>query len=81
MTKDSKYDWFQIAAKARVIGSVKKTFVLCYIEYPTQEEFDQILQKQNEEDIDHGLLLKELLSKYKISEVIYKRWNPSRTRD
>ena len=54
MTKDSKYDWFQIAAKARVIGSVKKTFVLCYIEYPTQGEFDQILQKQNEEDIDHG---------------------------
>ena len=81
MTKDSKYDWFQIAAKARVIGSVKKAFVLCYIEYPTQEEFDQILQKQNEEDIDHGLLLKELLSKYKFSEVIYKRWNPSRTRD
>ena len=38
-------------------------------------------EEQNEEDIDHGLLLKELLSKYKISEVIYKRWNPSRTRD
>lgn len=79
MTKDTTYDWFDIAAKARVIGSVKKTFVLCYVDYPSQEEFDEILNLQLK--LDHGLLFKKLLEQYRISEVVYKRWNPSRTRD
>ncbi|RCK58775.1 tRNA-splicing endonuclease subunit SEN2 [Candida viswanathii] len=78
MTKDTNYDWFEIAAKARVIGSVKKTFVLCYVDYPTQEQFDEIL---GQPELDHGLLFTQLLEQYRISEVVYKRWNPSRTRD
>ncbi|EMG48421.1 SEN2 tRNA-splicing endonuclease subunit SEN2 [Candida maltosa Xu316] len=78
MTKDSKYDWFDIATKARVVGSVKKAFVLCYVDYPSDTEFHEIL---NQEDIDEGIKFKLLFTKYKISEIIYKRWNPSRTRD
>jgi tRNA-splicing endonuclease subunit Sen2 len=78
MTKDTNYDWFEIAAKARVIGSVKKTFVLCYVDYPSQEQFDEILAQP---ELDHGLLFTQLLEQFRISEVVYKRWNPSRTRD
>lgn len=80
MTKDTDYDWFEIAAKARVIGSVKKTFVLCYVDCPSQEVFDEILSQQQSQ-LDHGLLFKQLFEQYKISEVVYRRWNPSRTRD
>ena len=72
------YDWFQICAKARVIGSVKKNFVQIYVEAPLQVEFDKIFTTS---DIDDGLMFKQLLSKYRVSEVLYKRWNPSRTRD
>lgn len=72
------YDWFQICAKARVIGSVKKNFVQIYVEAPLQVEFDKIFATS---DIDDGLMFKQLLSRYRVSEVLYKRWNPSRTRD
>ncbi|CAI5759478.1 unnamed protein product [Candida verbasci] len=73
-------DWFQVFTKARVVGSVKKTLVLVYVETPTIEEFNQVFYDNNEVD-DEGLKFLKLFKLYKISEVIYKRWNPSRTRD
>jgi len=76
----SAYDWLQICAKARVIGSVKKNFVQVYVEAPLQIEFDEIWTSSGDE-VDEGLMFKQLLSKYRVSEVLYKRWNPSRTRD
>ncbi|KAI5955170.1 SEN2 [Candida jiufengensis] len=74
----SQLDWFQMSTQARVVGGVKKNYIHCYIESPNQEEFDKIFYTEN---IDDGLLFKQLLSKYKVSELIYRRWNPSRTRD
>ena len=76
----SGYDWFQICAKARVIGSVKKNFVQVYVEAPLQKEFNEVFSNTSD-DFDEGLMFKLLLSKYKVSEVLYRRWNPSRTRD
>ncbi|KAI5949256.1 SEN2 [Candida theae] len=74
----SLYDWFQICARARVIGSVKKNFVQVYVVAPLQAEFDEVFATTN---IDEGLMFRKLLSMYKVSEVLYRRWNPSRTRD
>lgn len=73
-------DWTQMSGQARVIGGVKKNLVQIYVEPPTQDEFDKIYY-YNEKDIDEGLRLKLLLSKYRVSELLYRRWNPSRTRD
>ncbi|KAI5957401.1 SEN2 [Candida margitis] len=77
----SPYDWFQICAQARVIGSVKKNFVQVYVEAPSSAEFDEIFTAAGGANIDEGLMFKQLLGKYRVSEVLYKRWNPSRTRD
>lgn len=73
-----QFDWFQMAAKARVIGTVKKIFVLAYVDCPKQQEFDSILDEKHEDD---SLMFRNLLSRYNVSEVIYRRWAPSRTRD
>ncbi|CAK9440965.1 uncharacterized protein LODBEIA_P48340 [Lodderomyces beijingensis] len=72
-------DWFQMSSQARVVGGVKKYFIHVYVEAPRQQEFDEIYLNADGED--DGLMIKKLLSRYKISEVIYRRWNPSRTRD
>ncbi|KAI5965692.1 SEN2 [Candida pseudojiufengensis] len=74
----SELDWFQMSTKARVVGGVKKNYIHCYIESPNQNKFNEIL---NNNTIDDGLMLKQLFYEYKISELIYRRWNPSRTRD
>ncbi|KAG7664440.1 SEN2 [[Candida] subhashii] len=72
-----EYDWFQMAAKARVIGTVKKIFVLVYVDCPKQTDFDRIFNG----NYDDGLMFKELFRSYRVSEILYRRWAPSRTRD
>ncbi|EGW35375.1 uncharacterized protein SPAPADRAFT_64506 [Spathaspora passalidarum NRRL Y-27907] len=76
---EQEYDWFQMAAKARVIGTVKKIFVLTYVGCPSPEEFKELVS-QCEKD-DTGLAIGDLLQQYKVSEILYRRWAPSRTRD
>lgn len=69
-------EWQDFMALARVIGGVRKTLVLVFVECPKQSDFDEILlAKINKQS------LKDLLKLYKVTEVIYKRWSPSRTRD
>ncbi|KAK6454883.1 uncharacterized protein RJT20DRAFT_129509 [Scheffersomyces xylosifermentans] len=74
-----KYDWFEMAAKARVIGTVKKSFVLVYVDFPTQAKFD--LLWNSEEYEDEGQRFHDILHSYKVTEVLYRRWAPSKTRD
>lgn len=69
-------DWPDFMALARVVGGVRKTLVLVFVECPTQEEFDEILLSE----LDR-CALSRLFLRYKVTEVVYKRWSPSRTRD
>ncbi|KAI3404628.2 SEN2 [Candida oxycetoniae] len=73
-------DWFQMSAGARVVGGVKKSFVHIYVEPPSQFEFDEIISNGND-GVDDGLVIKKLFGRYRVSEILYKRWNPSRSRD
>ncbi|ODV78372.1 uncharacterized protein CANTADRAFT_6764 [Suhomyces tanzawaensis NRRL Y-17324] len=71
-------DWFDMAAIARVIGTVKKTLVLAFVEYPNRETYDQILLSEFEDEKEK---FTQLLGKYRVTEILYRRWAPGRTRD
>jgi len=76
---NARYDWFEMAAKARVIGTVKKSFVLVYVDFPTQASFNELW---NSEDYkDEGQRFHDIFGLYKVTEVLYRRWAPSKTRD
>lgn len=69
-------DWQDFMALARVVGGVRKTLILAFVEVPTKTDFDKILlAKINKQSLEG------LLKLYKVTEVVYKRWSPSRTRD
>lgn len=67
-------DWFELSSIARVIGTVKKNLVLVFVDYPPQKTFDDILGLDKEQ-------FTELFKHYTVSEILYKRWAPGRTRD
>lgn len=69
---DTSKSVVEMQTLSRVIGSVRKNFVLCYIEQPTQEDFEKWLQNPT---------LEKLLKLYRVTEIVYKRWVPNKTRD
>lgn len=60
--------WWQ-SNLCRVIGGVKKTTVFCFVDSPKVEG-----------EVDEGKLV-EVLKGFKVREVVYRRWIPSRNRD
>ncbi|KAK9333071.1 hypothetical protein V1520DRAFT_333444 [Lipomyces starkeyi] len=60
-------DWSWSSGVNRVVGGVKKVLVLCYVEVP--------------DCIDKWHTVEELLKKYKVRELVLRRWIPSRNRD
>lgn len=66
--------WEDILAVGRVVGGVKKTLVLVYVDFPSKERF-------NEVELGSPELFVRLFQLYKVTEVVYRRWIPSRTRD
>lgn len=69
-------EWQDFMALARVVGGVRKTLVLVFVKCPEKTVFDRILLAK----IDKRTLV-ELFRNYEVTEVVYKRWSPSRTRD
>lgn len=69
-------EWSNISALARVVGGVKKTLVLVYVDVPNEAGFRD---QWHNVDSTEGVL--QLINSYKITEILYKRWVPSRTRD
>lgn len=67
--------WEDIMAVSRVVSGVKKILILVYVDVPATEVFDSVYR-----DMDRGKFM-ELLSLYRVTEVVWRRWNPSRTRD
>ncbi|GEQ72284.1 hypothetical protein JCM33374_g5971 [Metschnikowia sp. JCM 33374] len=68
--------WEDFMAIARVVSGVKKTLVLAYVDIPETLVFDHVMSIS-----DSTERFRTLFQHYKVTEVIYKRWSPSRTRD
>ena len=68
--------WEWVSAKARVLGQVRKTLVVAWVEVPATGEVEEVWGEGGG-GVDVGRLLKL----YKIREVIMKRWIPNRERD
>lgn len=68
--------WEDFMAVSRVVGGVRKILVLVFVDVPGAEQFERIYAH----DMDKNSLV-ELLQLYKVTEVVSKRWSPSRTRD
>ncbi|KAF5875859.1 putative trna-splicing endonuclease subunit protein [Botrytis fragariae] len=62
--------WSWMHCINRVITQVKKTLILVYVDIPAPVDGNM---KENSVD--------ELLGKYKVREVVLKRWSPNRSRD
>lgn len=62
--------WWWTSSVGRVIGGVKKTLVFSYVQVP--EEFDAI-------DSDFDLVA--FLKASKVTDIVYRRWLPMRSRD
>lgn len=74
---ETNRDWFELASIARVIGTVKKNLVLVFVDYPSQSTFDEIIGL----NLGEKEKFTQLFEHYKVSEILYKRWAPGRTRD
>ncbi|CUM46144.1 uncharacterized protein AC631_05953 [Debaryomyces fabryi] len=75
---DNQYDWSSISSISRVIGGVKKNLVLTFIDIPSAEEFDAVANSSN---LSENEKLYNMFKLYKITEILYRRWIPSRNRD
>lgn len=71
-------NWFDMTALLRVISGVKKHLILTFVEPPSQEVLDDILSCSS---CDPKTDLTRLIECYKVTEILYRRWVPSRTRD
>lgn len=69
--------WEDTMAVARVIGGVKKTLIFAYVEMPTLEQVSEVWESKKAP----RQKVMDLLQLYRISEMVYRRWSPSRTRE
>ncbi len=76
-SKQMLKNWTHFGSIFRVVSAVKKTMILCYVDSPSKEMFEQVWNSLDEGDSE-GLI--RLLNLYTIREIVYKRWTPSRTR-
>lgn len=61
-------EWWWVSSIGRVVGGVKKTLVFSYVQIPELSE---------DEDFD----LVKLLKASKVTDIVYRRWLPMRSRD
>lgn len=72
------YTWIQLSAIARVIGAVKKSLVLIYVDTPSIQSFNAAIENSDKSDKS---ILYQIFTMYKVTEFLYRRWVPSRNRD
>lgn len=71
-------DWASISSISRVIGGVKKNLVLAFVDTPSEDRFDAVLNSHYSSTNEK---LYNIFKLYKITEILYRRWIPSRNRD
>lgn len=70
--------WVDIQAVSRVVGGVKKSFMFAFVDIPSQVDFDKVINGNYADEKEQFI---KLFNLYKVTEVLYRRWVPSRTRD
>ncbi|EDO18222.1 hypothetical protein Kpol_543p52 [Vanderwaltozyma polyspora DSM 70294] len=73
LDSEEKHDYTWFSSIARVVGGVKKTFVLCYIE--------RLISEQDILKLWRNGQYHKVFSSFKTSEIIYKRWISGKNRD
>lgn len=68
--------WEDVMSVSRVVSGVKKTLILVYVDVPEAEVFESVYCDNMDEE-----KLRAMFSLYRVTEVVWRRWNPSRTRD
>lgn len=69
----SKKSWWWLHGINRVQAQVLKTLILCYVDVPAPSS----LKVEKGAEVDIGALF----AKYKVRDVVVKRWTPNRSRD
>lgn len=77
LAADERRLWEDTMAAARVVGGVKKTLLFAYVEMPTLELLSTVWEAS---EPPREKVMK-LLQLYKVNEMVYRRWSPSRTRE
>lgn len=72
VASDAQLDWQGNQAIMRVLGGVKKTLVLAYVEGPSYVEWDRITSIGD---------FRRILQQFKVKPITFFRWTPTRTRD
>lgn len=75
--------WFKIMSLSRVINSVKKKLILVFVDMPDSTQFKRCISQIviNKKSSSNNSCFYDLLNSFKISEIHYNRWFPSRLRD
>lgn len=75
---NANQSWLSISSVSRVIGGVKKNLVMAFVDVPEESLFFDVL---NAPTVPDNEKLCNLFKLYRISEILYRRWIPSRNRD
>lgn len=73
--ENCQLNYIEFSSLHRVIGGVRKTLVLVYVKSPSSQELELL------KGFSGDKYLRQLLKLYQITEVVYRRWLPSRNRD
>jgi tRNA-splicing endonuclease subunit Sen2 len=77
VSKKLNRTWWWLHGVNRVQAHVKKSLVLCYVEVPPPSTTDNEGSPAQSEDMDIGAILR----RYKVRELMIRRWVPNRSRD
>ncbi|CDK24380.1 unnamed protein product [Kuraishia capsulata CBS 1993] len=82
--KEGSMSWIRYSGINRVVSGVKKTMVLSYVTSEWNEnEFESIREQMEccSDDHEFALLVADLVSHYRVDEVVYHRWVANRNRE
>ncbi|ODQ78852.1 hypothetical protein BABINDRAFT_168032 [Babjeviella inositovora NRRL Y-12698] len=69
--------WVDISGTARVVGGVKKNMIIAFVDVPEQDAYAKVVDGKEHDEVKLGVLY----GLYKVTEVGYRRWVPSRNRE
>ena len=79
--KESR-SWWWLHCVNRVQSQVRKSLVLVYVEVPPPlDAMNTLLNKSPAKKAEGAVNISQLLRRYKVRELILKRWIPNRSRD
>ncbi|KAL8723006.1 MAG: hypothetical protein Q9225_000623 [Loekoesia sp. 1 TL-2023] len=75
--RKEKKSWWWLHCVNRVQAQVRKSLVVVYVEVPPPEDIGKGTTNESREEVNISAFLK----KYRVRELVLKRWTPNRSRD